>query len=164
MVSTDGIADVPVTLENRPIGRTNAAGMLLVTPLNAWQKNQLAIDPMDLPADVRIDHVKTIATPSDRAGTLVRFGITPIRAASIVLVDPTGKPLPLGSSVRLQGGTGEAALVGFDGVVYLDTLQAHNMLDVTAPEGRCHVQFDYHKQGNGIPQLGPFACNKETPP
>ena len=38
--------------------------MLLVTPLNAYQNNQLGIDPMSLPADVRIDRVNAIATPA----------------------------------------------------------------------------------------------------
>lgn len=164
VVSTDGIADVPVTLENRPIGRTNAAGMLLVTPLNAWQKNQLAIDPMDLPADVRIDHVKTLAVPSDRAGTLVRFGVTPIRAASIVLVDIAGKPLPLGSHVRIAGQKDNNAMIGFDGAVYLDTLDAYNTLNVDTPQGSCHVSFDYQMQGGGIPEIGPLTCLGGTGP
>ncbi len=81
----------------------------------------------------------------------MKFAITPIRAASIVLEDAAGKPLPVGSQVRLHDGAGEPALVGFDGVVYLDTLDQHNMLDVDTPSGPCHASFDYHKQGDGIP-------------
>lgn len=158
VVSTDRIANVPVKLENRTIGRTNRAGLLLITPLNAWQKNQVAIDPMDLPADVHIDHVRTIATPSDRAGTLVRFGITPVRAASIILHDAAGKPLPVGSRVLIVGQKDTDALIGFDGAVYLDTLEEHNTLKVSLPSGTCRVSFDYHKQGDTIPELGPLVC------
>jgi outer membrane usher protein len=164
VVSTDGVAGVPVTLENRPIGTTDSKGMLLVAPLNAYQNNQLAIDPMQLSADVRIDRVKTIATPGDRAGTLVRFGITPVRAASILLVDGAGLPLPLGSLVRINAQAGEPALVGFDGVVYLDTLEIRNRLDVQTSTGTCHLNFDYHKNSDGIPQIGPLRCIKETTP
>jgi outer membrane usher protein len=138
--------------------------MLLVAPLNAYQNNQLAIDPMQLSADVRIDRVKTIATPGDRAGTLVRFGITPVRAASILLVDGAGQPLPLGSLVRINAQAGEPALVGFDGVVYLDMLEIRNRLDVQTPTGACHLTFDYHKNSDGIPQIGPLRCIKETTP
>jgi outer membrane usher protein len=158
VVSTDGVPNVPIKLENRVIGHTDSDGMLLVTPLNAWQRNQLAIDPMQLPADVRIGHVKTIATPMDHAGTLVKFGITPMRAASIVLVDTAGKPLPLGSHVHIAGQPDHGAIVGYDGAVYLDTLEAHNTLDVDTPAGLCHASFDYHKQGNTIPEIGPLAC------
>lgn len=161
VVSTDGVAGVPVRLENRPIGTTDSKGMLLVSPLNAYQNNQLAIDPMQLPADVRIERVKTLATPSDRAGTLVRFGITPVRAAALTLVDEAGKPLPVGSLVRVNGQKG-TAIVGFDGAAYLDTLDAQNKLEVQTPGGYCRASFDYRKEADGIPQIGPLRCVKET--
>ncbi len=137
--------------------------MLLVTPLNAYQNNKLSIDPMSLPADTRIDRVNMDATPTDRAGTLVKFGIVPVRAASVILMDEAGKPLPVGSSVQLHGHAGEPALVGFDGAVYLDTLDTHNELDVTTPTGACHANFDYRKQSGGIPQIGPLSCRKVKP-
>src|SRR5690606_16544953 len=69
VVSTDGVADVPVLLQNNVIGTTNKRGLLLISPLNAYQENKIGIDPMDLPADLRIDKVALEATPSDRAGT-----------------------------------------------------------------------------------------------
>jgi outer membrane usher protein len=163
VVSTDGVPNVPVKLENNLIGTTDSSGRLLVTPLNAYQDNKISIDPMDLPADVRIDRIHMKATPTDRAGTLVRFGITPIRAASVILVDAAGKPLPLGSTVRLHGHHDEPALVGFDGAVYLDTLDRHNVLDVQTPTGACRAAFDYRQQGDGIPQIGPLVCTKEQP-
>lgn len=162
VVSTDGIAGVPVRLENRDIGTTDGHGMLLVAPLRAYQNNQLSIDPMQLPADVKIERVKTVATPSDRAGTLVRFGITPVSAAALLLVDEAGKPLPLGSRVRVNGQGGEPALVGFDGAVYLESLEARNTLDVQTPGGRCRASFDYRKDGAGIPQIGPLRCAREA--
>jgi len=90
----------------------------------------------------------------------VRIGITPIRAASIVLVDAAGQPLPLGSLVRLQGQDGDdAALVGFDGAVYLDRLEARNVLDVQTPDGPCHASFEYRKPAEGIAQIGPLTCH-----
>lgn len=164
VVSTEGITGVPVKLENNPIGRTDEHGLLLVAPLNAYQNNKLSIDPMQLPADVRVGRVDMQATPTDRAGTLVRFDLAPIRAASVLLRDAAGKPLPLGSQVRVRGQADESALVGFDGAAYLDTLDTHNVLDVSLPEGgHCSTRFDYRQQGNGIPQIGPLTCKKEAP-
>jgi outer membrane usher protein len=117
---------------------------------------------MQLPADMRLGHVKTIATPSDRAGTLVRFDIVPVRAASVILVDADGSFLPLGAHVRIEGQKDAGALVGFDGAVYLDTLGIHNTLVVDTPQGPCRASFDYHKQGDTIPQIGPVACRAEA--
>ncbi|RYF32499.1 MAG: fimbrial biogenesis outer membrane usher protein [Comamonadaceae bacterium] len=164
VVSTDGIPGVPVKLENRVIGTTDTKGLLLVAPLNAYQRNQLSIDPMQLPADVKIDRVKTLATPTDRSGTTVRFGITPIRAAALLLVDDAGKPLPVGSLVRVNGRAGDRTLVGFDGAAYLETLEARNTLEVQTPDGRCSASFEYKKVGAGIPQIGPLRCTRESRP
>jgi len=157
VVSTSGVADVPVQLENNPIGVTNANGLLLVTPLNAYQHNLVSIDAMNLPTDLRIGPVKIDATPTDRAGTLVSFDIQPVRAATLLLVDAAGKPLPVGSEVRLAG-TEAPALVGFDGMVYLDTLAEDNLLEVKTPAGPCNVHLAYRKEGHGIPQIGPLRC------
>ena len=160
VVSTDGIAAVPVKLENRVIGTTDDDGMLLVTRLDAYQRNQLSIDPMDLPANVHIARVDAAVTPSDRAGTLVRFDITPIRSASVIVHDAVGHALPLGSKVRIDGQSG-VALVGYDGVVYLETLQAHNRLDAETPSGPCSAQFDYPQETRSIPEIGPLTCGQE---
>jgi outer membrane usher protein len=164
VISTDGIAHVPVQLENNPIGTTDRRGLLLITPLNAYQNNQVSIDPMDLPPDVRISQVRTQATPGDRTGTLVRFDITPVRAASVILHDADGQPLPVGSSVTLVGQPGGNAMIGFDGAVYLDTLSKHNTVVVHTPVGSCRTSFDYHGERGNIPAIGPLVCRKDTSP
>jgi len=157
VVSTDGVPNVPVKLENNVIGVTDKDGLLLVAPLNPYQNNKLSIDPMDLPPDVRVAQVDANATPSDRAGTVVRFGITPIRAASIALVDAQGQPVAMGSRARLAGSTSAPVTVGFDGAVYFDALGARNMLAVDTPAGPCHAAFDFPTQ-RGIAQIGPLQC------
>jgi outer membrane usher protein len=162
VISTDGIANIPVKLENNLIGTTDSHGLLLVSPLNAYQNNQLSIDPMDLPAEVRIDRVYALATPTDRAGTIVRFDITPIRAALVTLHDDSGQPLPLGSRVALSDHVDTGAIVGFDGAVYLDTLSAHNTLIAHTPAGTCRVSFDYRNDSKNIPAIGPLLCRKDT--
>ncbi len=162
VVSTNGIANVPVLLQNSTIGTTNSRGLLLVSPLNAYQSNKIGIDPLDLPADLRIDKVNIDATPTDRAGTIVNFVITPVRSASVALVDSDNEPLPLGSQVRqLTNTTVLSTIIGFDGEVYLDTLDEHNVLEIINPSGEiCNVSFDYQKQGDEIPLLGPLICQK----
>ncbi|MBO9661789.1 fimbria/pilus outer membrane usher protein [Dokdonella sp.] len=163
VVSTDGVAEVPVRLENRPIGRTDDDGMLLVTRLQAYQRNQLSIDPMDLPATMRIDRVEAVAVPRDRAGTLVRFAMKPVRAAELILHDAGGHPLALGSRVQVEGRAGETP-VGYDGAVYLDDLDEQVRLRVRTPEGRvCRVQLDLPRANENAIRLGPLPCRAEEP-
>lgn len=163
VVSTSGVADVPVKLENRPIGNTGSRGDLLITPLNAYQRNKLSIDPMRLPANVNIQRVDAEVVPSDRAGTLVKFGIEPVRAASIILHDEAGKPVEVGSEVTLQGSKAPAMVVGYDGIVYLEGLREHNVLEVQTSHGNCTARFDYHPQGQTVPVIGPLVCHEEQP-
>lgn len=163
VVSTDGVANVPVLIENRPIGTTNARGDLLVTQLNSYQPNKLSIDPMKLPADVDISRVNAEVVPADRAGTLVKFGIKPVQAATVILHDASGKPLPVGSNVSLRGVHPAAAIVGYDGMTYLEGLSAHNTLDVQTAHGHCVARFDYQPQGKAVPVIGPLVCRENTP-
>ena len=162
VVSTGDVAGVPVKLENRLVGTSNDNGLLLVTPLNAWQRNRLAIDPMDLPPDMRLGQVELFAVPSDRAGTEVRFDVEPVRAAVVVLQDTSGVPLAAGASAMLAGNPASATFVGYDGEVYLDVLDDRNTLQVSTADGRCQVAFDYPATSAPIPRIGPLTCIPET--
>jgi outer membrane usher protein len=164
VVSTDGATGVPVKLENRLVGTTNDNGLLLVTPLNAWQRNRLAIDPLDLPADLRLGQVEQFAVPTDRAGTRVAFQVTPVRSAIVVIHTPDGTPVEPGSIVRPLDGGNADAFVGYDGEVYLDAVAPHNVLRISTPGRTCTVTFDYPADPGPIPRIGPLACQPEETP
>ena len=164
VVSTGGISGVPVKLENRVIGYTNDSGDLLVTRLNAWQRNKLSIDPMDLPADTKVTMVDQITTPSDRAGALVHFSVQKVRAAIVVLTDANGQPLPVGSRVQQTNSPDSTAFVGFDGETYLESLQDNNPLQVNTVDGICYAEFDYPKSKDAIRYIGSVPCLEEALP
>ncbi|WP_155393121.1 fimbria/pilus outer membrane usher protein [Xanthomonas albilineans] len=161
LISTDGVARVPVMLENRPIGTTDARGFLLVTPLLAWQHNQLSIDPMHLPAQARPEKIEQIVVPRDRTGVVVKF---PIRTSDGVLVqleDTDGAPLPVGSRVH---GPGIDTMVGYDGEAYIEGLKhGPNNLEVETGTGQCKVRIAYTAQHRPA-RLGPLRCSAETTP
>ena len=162
LVSTEGTPDIPVLLENRRTGVTDSHGLLLVSRLNAYQDNRLAIDPLDLPADDRVQRVESIVAPADRSGVVVRFPVRRVRAASAMLVDDHGTPLPVGASVN--SGDGPPSYVGYDGMVYLDNLQGSTSLRVTLPDGtQCTTSFTYPAGARNLPELGPLACKAVGP-
>jgi outer membrane usher protein len=162
LVSTEGTPDIPVLLENRRTGVTDSNGLLLISRLNAYQDNRLAIDPLDLPADDRVQRVETVVAPADRSGVVVRFPVKRVRAASAVLVDANGTPLPVGSSV--DSGDGPPSYVGYDGMVYLDNLGGSTSLRVTLPDGSvCDTSFTYPASARNLPELGPLTCAKVGP-
>ncbi|MEO3990267.1 fimbria/pilus outer membrane usher protein [Pseudocitrobacter cyperus] len=160
VVSTNGVPNVPISLENNVVGTSGDDGLLLVTQLNSYQNNMIGIDTLNLPANTRVDRVNAAAVPADRSGTLVEFNITATHPALIVLVDPQGHALPEGSQATLNPNQKrhDTVMVGFDGMAYFETVSPHNTLEVSHPGGTCAVQFDYPRQAEGIPQIGPLVC------
>ncbi|WP_448129835.1 fimbria/pilus outer membrane usher protein [Stenotrophomonas rhizophila] len=158
VVSTDGFGGIPVRLENRLIGSTDRNGLLLVTPLLSWQRNRLSIDTLDLPADMRADRVDTWVTPRQSAGLGVNFGLRRTQAMHVVLHDPAGAPLPVGSQVRLPGGG--SATVGYDGETYLEDVATPVQLEVDLPDGHCRVHLapPVAATSPGVPSIGPLRC------
>lgn len=157
VVSTDGVPDVPVKLHNSVVGKTDDQGYLLIEPLMAYQNNLVSIDPLNLPVNMKIDKVAVDVATHERAGAVVKFGIKPVRAASILLHDRNNQPVPLGAQLVLNGES-VGYLVGYDGVAYVEGLQARNRLEVNAPGFLCAVDFDYLDPGDAVIQIGPLRC------
>jgi outer membrane usher protein len=158
LVSTDGVAGIPVLHENRVIGTTDSTGHLLIPDLNSYQQNRVSIDSMKLPADAHIATTSFDLVPQAQSGVLAHFGVTRYDAASLILHDVDGKVLPPGSRVH-QVESGKDTIVGYDGMTFVDGLQPTNHLIVTNGASRCSVTFDYTRPTDGsLPTLGPLTC------
>ncbi len=156
MVST-GLADVPVVHENRPLGRTDARGYLLVPNLIPYTNNLLSIDTAALPVDARVPSTSQIAVPQRLAGVLVRFPVEQYAAATVILHGADGMPLPVGTAVT-DPATGRGTVVGFDGVTFVDGLRAQNRLVAGPAAARCEVRFAWQAAPGELPVIGPLVC------
>jgi len=159
LVSTDGYAGIPVNYENQRVGATDSGGHLLVPWTSGYYRGKYEIDPLNLPANVRSPSVEQRVAVRRGSGYLVEFPLTQVVAASLVLVDANRQELVLGSNV-LHEQSGGRTVVGWDGLVYLENLEAHNSLLVTRGDGsQCRVQFDLDVAQHGdVPLLGPLVC------
>lgn len=159
VVSTDGVANVPVLISNRRLGMTNANGYLLVPDLLPYESNQLAIDALNLPANTRLTATRQFIAPAWQAGALVRFGVTPFHGGQIILVDTQDQPLPPGTQVTLQE-TGARTIVGYDGLVFFDALQTRNTFRAATRDGACVATLAYIPGTEPIPMLGRVICRQ----
>jgi len=158
LVSTDGVGGVPVLQENQVIGRTSSSGYMLVPNLTPYLQNQVGIDITRLPLDARIASSSQAVVPARMSGVLVRFPVETYEAASVILHDAAGKPLAAGTEVQ-HVESGNRTVVGFDGVAFVDHLQALNHLRATVDGVPCVVEFSYTPvKGNPLATMGPFAC------
>lgn len=162
LVSTDGVAGIPVLHENRVIGVTDRGGHFLVPDLNSYQDNQVAIDSMKLPADARIDTTSMNLVPQAQSGVLARFGVTRYSAASVILQGPDGRVLPPGAAVHHEE-SGKDTIVGYDGLTFIEGLQEDNHLVIESGPLHCAVEFAYARPGDGLlPTIGPLTCRPQA--
>ena len=157
LVSTDGVADVPVRLENRFFGDTDNNGLLLVTPLNAWQNNDLSIDPRSVPADVSVDRIRMQAVPSTGSGMLARFPMKAMLMIEFSARSVAGEPIQPGTRGTLQPGDLPVP-IGYDSRVYLENPPAGAQLTVPLPTGQCVVTLPEHLPRYGRMDLGVVPC------
>lgn len=158
VVSTDGYPNVPVRYENQRVGETDKNGRLLVPWSSGYYRGKYEIDPLNLPANVLSPTVEQRVAVRRGSGYLLAFPLTRINAASVELVDEHNAPLPLGANV-VHEQSGATAVVGWDGLVYLDNLVAQNTLRVTLGGGAtCQVTFAMPPAGDQVPMIGPLVC------
>ena len=158
VISTDGFADIPVRYENQVVGQTDSQGHLLVPWSSAYYRGKYEIDPLNLPSNVRTSTVEQRIAVRRGSGYLLEFPLSRIVAASVVLVDARQQELPLGSQV-LHEQSEARAVVGWDGLVYLENLAEQNNLRVTLADGTaCSAQFKVDLQQEQVPLIGPLVC------
>ncbi|MEJ0002851.1 MAG: fimbria/pilus outer membrane usher protein [Pararobbsia sp.] len=158
LVSTDGVGGIPVLHENRVIGRTDGGGHLLVSDLDAYRVNRLAIDSMDLPADARIEVSAMDVVPQSQSGVLARFPVARYAAASVILEGPDGRLLAPGTRVHAVE-SGKDTIVGYDGIAFIEDLVADNHLEIENGALRCGLAFRYVPDARGALQtMGPLRC------
>jgi len=138
LVSSAGIAGVPVLHENRVLGRTDRNGYLVVPDVHGFQRNRIGIDPDRLGLDYRVPALAQVGTPADNGGGLVRFDIARVHPATFVLLDPNGQVVPAGTVARMGE---QEVLVGFDGEAYVDDVKDGAVLELHAGSSACRYHL-----------------------
>lgn len=161
VVSTDGQPDVPVNYENQPVGKTNAGGYLLISGVSAYYPASYSINTLNLPADTRLKETERKVSLRRQSGFLVDFPMEQERVASVILHDEQGQALPVASQVMREGKS--AAVVGYDGIVWLENLDPVNDVQAVTPDGqRCRTSFTLlANPAHKLQTYGPLVCRKE---
>lgn len=160
IVSTDGIKNVPVRLENRLIGTTNHKGYLLLDRLNPYQHNSIIIDTLDLPLDLKIEQTQQDAVPRQSSGVLVRFPIYQVKGIQLQVMNPNGNFIAAGTAVWQNTEKKQSAsrtVVGHDGIVYIDDVQSTELY-IGDPLNPCKIHLPDITTLKGFNDLGTIIC------
>jgi outer membrane usher protein len=163
VVKTD-YPDVTVRYENQTMGRTDNEGYLLVPSISSYYGAKYDIDTLDLPADRTAPKVEQRFAVKRKSGYLLNFPVERLRAASVVLHDNNGQPLPISSQVLRPNQATE--YVGWDGIVWMENLTAENPIHVSTPDGRsCDTKLTIADgQPKALETYGPLTCDLPPPP
>jgi outer membrane usher protein len=145
-------------------GRTDEAGYLLISELRGWQRNRLAVDIEHMGPRFRLRSVEEMATPPDRSGALVRFGIVKTSPAVVVLMGPAGTLVPPGSRGRIAGST-QDVIVGFDGEAYVEDVTKGAVIELKIGGVECRYVIPAAGETElATPvRLGPRPCERVKP-
>jgi outer membrane usher protein len=149
---------IKVQKENNTVGVTNDDGRILIPNLNAYHKNKISIDPLDLPLDAEAESTVNYVAPGFRSGVYVDFDVKKSRPGAIVILkDASGKFLPAGSEAHLDGSE-EIFVVGYEGQTFVQGLSAVNTLIVNNGGATCAARFSFMADGSLQPTIGPEIC------
>lgn len=160
VVKVGDLQGVPVYRSNQLAATTNGSGLALVPGLLPYQKNQITIDPVELPFDIELRGVKEMALSYARSGVLVDFPVRRSRNALLLLRQPSGAPVPAGARVTVSPGERQF-IVGKRGEAYLMDLVDSNRLSVQWQGGACHLVLLLDPKGPSEPRIGPLTCGDQ---
>ena len=86
VVKVADFENLTVFVENQPIGRTDGRGRILLDGLRPYERNEISIDPKQLPMDAALAMPVMQVTPAYRSGALVEFPVTRASPATLRLV------------------------------------------------------------------------------
>jgi len=162
VVQTPGMANVEITHENQPMGKTDANGNLLVNNLLPYQANKLGIDQNSVPVQYQIDATQQTMSVPRLGGVVVHFGVHALHAVRGTLT-LNGKSIQYGSGTLKRDGETLKTLIGLDGSFYFSDLAAGSyVLKARAVEGEMDCHFSVPASARPLTRLGAVNCSAET--
>ena len=148
LVQVPGIANVEITRENQPVGRTDANGNFLVPGLLPYQGNSIGLNQDTVPPQDAVTTTEQMISVPRFGGTVVHFDVHVLRAVrGKVLID--NKPVEFGSVDVVIGSKSVHSPVGHDGSVYFSDVPEGNY-DLTVRSNgslaHCLLTVPHHEQ------------------
>lgn len=146
VVDTEGVPDIPVMLEHRPVGKTDSHGRLFLNNLQPYQQNHINIDALHLGADYRAPYTSMEAIPRHNGGAFTQFSVYRTRALLLIAHTPDGKPVPFSANATILNNKGEPpakgtinTVAGYDGNIYLEDAPASGKVHLQWRDGQCTI-------------------------
>lgn len=144
-----------VYADNQPIGHTDKHGRVLIEALRPYQRNEISVNPTQVPMDGSLSQSVIGVTPAYRSGALVRFPVERALAATMRVVQANGEVVPAGASASLGA---VAFPVALDGLLYVEGLREATRVHVSWQGGQCSFEARRPDGTDPVPDLGNVPC------
>ena len=145
-----------VYLDNQPVGTTDAEGRVLIDALRPYERNEISVDPRQVPMDGSLSQRAIGVTPAYRSGALVRFPVERAMAATMRLVQSDGSPVPAGAQATFGA---RSFPLWLDGLLWIEGLAGSASLRVTWADGACRAALRRPAGDDPVPDLGDVRCD-----
>ncbi|WP_276850539.1 fimbria/pilus outer membrane usher protein [Enterobacter oligotrophicus] len=139
-----------VDIRNQPGVRTDYKGYTVVSNLSVYRKNDVILDPENMPDDVELDINTRTVIPT--RGALVKAEyISKVGRRVLMTLSDNNHFVPFGAVVTLSGDSQSSFIVGDRGQVYLTGMREQGAILATwgnQPGQRCRAEFSLPKQSS----------------
>lgn len=168
LVRVPGVEGAPVQRENNTVGRTDAAGDLLVRELLPFYPSKLSLDVRELPVDYRVGASQSRVAVPRNTGALVALDVAPLRAVTghVRLRDAGGERAAEYGRMRLHpldpraaGGPSPETLLGASGRYYFEDLApGRYAVRIDSGNRRANCELELAPSSQGVADLGDLLC------
>lgn len=139
VVSVPGFADVPITQDNRPVGKTDEDGDLFIPQMISNYPSKIAVDASGLPITADIESLEQEVIPANRSAAVVNFAARYSGARRVIIQRADKQPLAPGAKILRSDG--REFRTGYEGEAYLEPLTAdkETTFILETAQGRCGV-------------------------
>lgn len=162
IVKVGELADVAVSVNGQPIGRTNAQGKVFVPTLTPYFDNDVSIAPESVPIDYAIPATVKTVSPSLRSGAVIDFAVAKIQAFSGKLKSgPPGRLQPVEFQEIAFSVKGKAQVLqtGRGGEFYVENLPPGRYPATATADGKpCLFDLQIPASQETFVDLGDVVC------
>lgn len=164
-----GVPGVRTTLENQPMGRTDANGEILFPSMAPFRASRIGIVDTDVPLDRRVRERELLLVPPRRAGAVARFGIDEYRAVTgrLHLFGARGLTVPARGDLVVRGGRilVLSSPIDDDGAFWIEGLPPGNHdAEIRWHGETCGFTLSIPTGVAGVVDLGDLGCEEKPAP
>jgi outer membrane usher protein len=147
-----GEKNIRIYRENRPVAVSDADGQALLTGLDAFSPNRIAIEPRDYGFDVLVEKTGAVVVPRRGSGVVVDLRPASRHPLLVTVTRGIDAATPVGARVMLDGQAAPLTL-GRDGQLFIADLQEPRGGDVDLGTSRCRIYIRPAPLGAAQPLL-----------